>query len=181
MMKKALCFILILVIAPAAYATVSTRVCRADGNTLLELADPGVPFVYRPIMAGTHLTIIVSSDTSDYVDDSLYILDANQDYGRLYGRGPYNEDTGDWEGSHLPAAGEMAAVMYFQGNLEVDGQEYDARGFEFFSDPDAAIPGDWFIVDYNAISAGPCAVAFYDSSIDWLRPQYQIYFTFYPG
>jgi hypothetical protein len=174
--KRLIFFTLLLVAAPAAYAEVSTRVCLADGNTPLKLADPCIPFVYRPIMAGTHLTIIINSDTSDYWDGELSLWDANQDNGRLYGR-DYSEETLDWAGSRFPAAGEAAAVWNFAENEIVDGQEHDAQGFRFSDDPETAIPGDWFIIDYNAISAGPCSVVFYDNSIDWEHPLYQISFT----
>ena len=97
--KRLIFFILLLVTAPAAHAEVFTRVCLADGNTPLGLADPCIPFVYRPIMAGTHLTIIVSSDISeDYWGGGLYISDPYRDYGVLT------------EGSSLEAAGPGAFV-----------------------------------------------------------------------
>ncbi len=166
--KRLFFFTLLLVAtAPAAHAEVFTRVCQADGNTPLELADPCIPFVYRPIMVGTHLTIIISSDTSDIWDGGeLAIWDANQNYGVLSG------------GSQLPAAGDMAIVWPVEELEEVNGQEHDASGFQFSgSGDDTALVGDWFIVDYNAISVGTCSVIFYNWDVDFDNPLYQMSFT----
>ena len=175
-MKRLISFIILLIAAPAAHAEVFTRVCLADGNTPLELADPCIPFVYRPIMVGTHLTIIINSDTDGSWDGGeLTIWDANQNYGVLSGR-DYNDETLDWKGSRFPAAGEMAAVWDFAENEEVDGQMHDAKGFRMYGD-DNAVVGDWFIIDYNAINVGFCSVIFYDRSVDWEHPLYKMYFT----
>lgn len=163
MMKKLIPFIFILMLAvtPALYAQVSTRVCLADGSTPLELADPCIPFVYRPIMVGTHLTIIINSDADGYWDGGeLSLWDANQNYGALPGA------------SQLPAAGETALVWPFQENE----QEHDANGFRFMGDENASA-GDWFIVDYIATDVGFCSVVFYDWFVDWDNPLYEISFT----
>jgi hypothetical protein len=175
-MKKLILFILMLAVTPALCAQVSTRVCLADGNTPLELADPCIPFVYRPIMVGTHLTIIINSDPNDYWEGELAIWDANRDYGRLYGR-DYNIETSDWQGSRFPAAGSMAVVWDFVAPETVDEQAHDANGFWFYGDADNAIPGDWFIVDYNAVGLGACSVIFYDWIVDLEHPLYQMSFT----
>ena len=160
-MKRLIPFILLLVAAPAAHAEVFTRVCLSDGNTPLELADPCIPLVYRPIMVGTHLTIIISSDTNNiWSGGELSLWDANQNYGILSG------------GSQLPAAGDMAAVDSIQ---EFEGV-HDANGFVFLggNNPSA---GDWFIVDYNAIGLGTCSVIFYNWDVDWDNPLYEMSFT----
>jgi hypothetical protein len=160
--KRLISFVVLLIAtAPAAHAEVFTRVCLADGYTPLGLADPCIPLVYRPIMVGTHLTIIISSDTSDIWDGGeLSLWDANQNYGILSG------------GSQLPAAGDNAAVYLFQ---ELEG-EHDANGFRFLGG-DNPSAGDWFIVDYNAISAGACSVIFYNWDVDWNNPLYAMSFT----
>jgi len=164
-MKKLIPFILMLAITPAVCAQVSTKVCLADGNTPLELADPNVPFVYRPIMVGTHLTIIISSDVDGpWENGELSLWDANQNYGFLPGS------------SQLPAAGDMAMVWYFQEYEEVNGQVHDANGFRF-SAGDDAIVGDWFSTDYNAINVGFCSVIFYDRTVNWDIPLYEMSFT----
>ena len=176
-MKRLISFIILLIAASAAHADVFTRVCLADGNTPLGLADPRIPFVYRPIMVGTHLTIIINSDANGNWDNGgeLSIWDTNQNYGRLYGR-DYNEETHDWKGSRFPASGDMAVVWDFAETETVDGQEHDANGFRFYGSDDA-IAGDWFITDYNAIDTGSCSVIFYDRSVNWDNPLYQMSFT----
>jgi hypothetical protein len=154
-MKKLIPFILMLAVTPALYAQVSTRVCLADGNTPLELvADP---CVYRPIMVGTHLTIIVHSGTSEDWTGSLYIEDPYMDYGTLFGR-DYNEMTFNWDGSRLEAAGLGASVM--------DQEEDFKSGFELATGTENIIPGDWFIIDYNATNVGDCDVSFYDYAVE---------------
>lgn len=175
-MKKLFLIILILAEASVAKADVSTRVCLADGNTPLALADPCIPLVYRPIMVGTRLTIIVDSNADGYWDGGeLTIWDANQNRGVLYGR-DYNDETLDWEGSRFPAAGETAIVWDFAETEIVDRQEHDARGFRF-AGSDLATAGDWFIIDYNAIDVGTCSVIFYDWVVGWEHPLYEMSFT----
>jgi hypothetical protein len=157
-MKRLISFIVLLIVAPAAHAKILTRVCLADGNTPLELADPCIPFVYRPIMVGTHLTIIVSSDTGgDYWGGGLYIEDPYMDYGTLFGR-DYNVTTYDWMGSHLEAAGTGATVWYYSESYK--------SGFELATDYENATAGDWFIIDYNATNVGDCNVSFYDYDVE---------------
>jgi hypothetical protein len=170
--KRLISFIMLLVAAPAAHAEVFIRVCLADGNTPLKLADPCIPFVYRPIMVGTHLTIIVSSDTGGrYWGGGLYIFDPYRDYGVLIGK-DYNETTSDWEGSHLEAAGPGATVW--------DMPESFKSGFELATDVENTIPGDWFIIDYNATNVGDCNVWLYDYEFSFDEPNYAMAFTHVP-
>jgi hypothetical protein len=157
-----------------AIGEVSTRVCLADGETPLELADPNIPFVYRDIMVGTKLTIIVSSDVAEYWGDgfgnnggSLAIDDEYWDYGVLSARDP--KIGSDWSGSHFPAAGNQAAVHDWE-NAGIDG-------FDLYTGSTAIEAGDWFIIDYNATSEGICKVGFYDHRIDWFVPIYYLSFN----
>jgi hypothetical protein len=150
----------------------SVRVCLSDGDTPLELADPCVPWVYRDIMVGTHLTIIVDSNEDglwDYGEVSIW--DANRNYGVLSGR-DYNEATHNWEGSRFPAAGDDAKVEDYESS--------DANAFQFHTGHDAVV-GDWFIIDYNATSIGACQVAFLDCDFDWDVPLYEMSFTHVPS
>ena len=167
-MKRLTFCIALLSVVSAVQAEIFTTVYMADGNTPLELVDP---YVYRPIMAGTHLIIIVSSDTNDYWFGTLTIWDANQNNGQLYAR-DYNDETSDWKGSRFPAAGDGAAVWDYAGNAE----EHNYIGFELVGgDPSLnAIPGNWFIIDYNAIASGNCTVKFYDGNLD---VEYPLFFT----
>lgn len=170
-MKRFFFFIVFLVAAPAAQAEIFTRVCLADGNTPLGLADPCIPFVYRPIMVGTHLTIIVSSDTGGLMwTGGMYINDPYRDYGLLNGR-DLNEATNDYEGSHFEAAGPTATVKGQQDSYE--------SGFELSSD-DYCVLGDWFVIDYNAIKVGDCNVWLYDYNFSYDDPNYVMSFTHVP-
>lgn len=138
-------------VIPMVRGEISTTVFLADGNTPLEIVDPNIPHVYRDIMVGTKLKIIISSDTNEYWEGgSLGIEDVNLRYG-LSAIGPEISD--DWSGSHLPAAGYPAKVF---------DVEYPAYGFDLYVGPHDRQAGDWFIIDYNAINIGDCNVGFYD-------------------
>lgn len=157
-------------VAQIAMGGVSTRVYLADGNTPLELADPNIPFEYRDIMVGTKLTIIVSSDANGYWGGDLVIAGEDRNYGLLSAR-DYNETTLDWAGSRFPAAGNMACVWDL---LEPSVQRIH---LECIRSPEA---GDWFIIDYTAISVGACNVAFYDHAVSWFDPIYYLTFSHVP-
>lgn len=151
-MKKLTILALFLVMTPVAMGEVSTRVCLADANTPLELADPNIPFIYRDIMVGTKLTIIIESNNAEQWDGGLFIAGIDRDYGVLSGR-DYNDTTLDWEGSRFEAAGDGARVY--------DWLDVIQSGFDFYGHR-SAVAGDWFIIDYNATSVGNCNVGFYD-------------------
>jgi len=57
---------LAIALAPAALAKVWTTVYGCDGVTPLEAVDPNHPTVYRDIMVGTRLVLVVSSDQDEY-------------------------------------------------------------------------------------------------------------------
>ena len=166
-MKKLTTLVLFLSVASTATGAVSTRVCLADGNTPLELADANIPFVYRDIMVGTKLTIIVDSNIAEYWTGSLAIADANMNYGVLSGRGPLV--SGDWSGSHFDSAGNEAVVW--------DWEELCIDGFDLYTGSTNIEVGDWFIIDYNALEIGNCNVGFYDHSVSWFEPIYYLTFS----
>jgi hypothetical protein len=151
-MKRLTVLVLFLGLASMAMGEVSTRVYLADANTPLELADPNVPYVYRDIMVGTKLVIIVDSNVAEHWDGGLFIPGTDKDYGVLSGR-DYNDTTLDWEGSRLEAAGDRARVFDCQDDIR--------SGFDLYGHRSAAA-GDWFIIDYTATSVGTCNVGFYD-------------------
>jgi hypothetical protein len=173
MMKILQVLALSILITSVAMGYKSARVCRSDGNTPLELADPCVPWVYRDIMVETHLTIIVSSpDDGLWEYGELSIWGTDRDYGVLSGR-DYNEGPPpNWEGSIFPAAGEEALVQ--------DSPESDVFRFTFYAGHDA-VDGNWFIIDYNAINVGSCQVAFFDGDFSWDEPLYWMLFTHVPS
>ena len=167
MMKKVTPLVLIFATATVCTGEVFPQVYLADSNTPLPLRDPNIPFVYQDIMVGTKLTIIVDSNVAEYWNGSLAIADANMDLGVLSAREPQNE--GDWKGSHLLAAGKEGAVY--------DWEEAGIDGFDLYTGSAGIQAGDWFIIDYNAISIGTCNVGFYDYSISWDRPIYYLKFS----
>jgi len=166
-MKMLTITVLLLTFSSIAAGEVSTRVCLADANTPLELADPNVPFVYRDIMVGTKLTIIVDSNIAESWYGSLYIGITDWDYGVLSAR-DYNDTTLDWEGSRFEAAGDKAWVRIFQDVV--------ISGFELRSH-NSAVVGDWFVLDYTATNIGVCKVDFYDYSLSWDYPIYSHVFS----
>jgi hypothetical protein len=166
-MKNLITVVILLAFSSIAVGEISTRVCLADANTPLELADPNIPFVYRDIMVGTKLTIIVDSNFAGYWVGGLYIGSTDRDYGVLSAR-DYNDITHDWEGSHFEVAGDKAKVQYVQDVVN--------SGFELSTDRNA-VAGDWFILDYNATNIGVCKVDFYDYSISWYDPIYSHVFS----
>jgi hypothetical protein len=137
---------------------ISTRVVFRDNNAPLELIDPCIPHVYCPVVFGTELYIIVSSDTNGNWGNGggLYIADPYRDYGILS------------NGSPLPAAGENAVVWPWEDDF--------MSGFDMYTDS-VATAGDWFIIDYNAINVGNCYVEFYDYNISWSEPVYNMTIT----
>jgi hypothetical protein len=154
--------------ASAVVGEVSTRVCLSDGNTPLELADPCIPFVYRDVMVGTRLTIIVISDTDGYWPCDLAVRGEDRDYGLLLGR-DFNESSEHYDGSIFEnALGHEGYVYLWHDEFsEIDG-------FSYTGDP-CAVAGDWLIFDYNATNVGGCNVELYEwFSID---PTYELSFT----
>jgi len=170
--KKLAAFAVVLSISSLAAAEVSIRVCLADGNTPLEPADANTPFVYRDIMVGTKLTIIVASDAAGSWAGGLYIEGIDRNYGDLSARG-YNDTTRDWEGSRFEAAGQRARVR----NVE----DFLNSGFELKSHS-TAVAGDWFIIDYTATAVGSCGVSFYDYAIpeNMFLPVHELVFSHVP-
>jgi len=170
-MKNLTSVVLLLVFSSIAAGEVSTRVCLADANTPLELTDPNVPFVYRDIMVGTKLTIIVYSDIGgEFIFEQGYDLAIQgeyMDYGLLSAR-DYNDITGCWEGSILEAASSFACVY--------EWVEMGIHGFNLQSDIKSE-PGDWFIIDYTATSMGVCEIVFYDRNVSWVEPKYNLIFS----
>ena len=154
-MRMLLALTVITILAPMAVAKVWTTVYRCDETTPLALVDPNHPGVYRDIMVGTKLVIVISSDTSEYLGGQLRLSWDDEKYASLSGRGYTVGPTGpNYAGSRLEAAGNHAGVYDY-----VDPR---GIGLEFVSDLMDAVPGDWFVVDYHAEQAGSSDVGLYD-------------------
>lgn len=152
-MERLAVFALILCVSSIAIAEITTTVYLADEKTPLDLADPNVPFIYRDIMVGAKLAIVVSSNAAEKWSGALQMADADRDYGAISAR-DHNDVTHDWEGSHLEAAGIRAGVDRSAGSLRTS--------FSLSTDR-APVPGDWFVIDYIATNVGNCVVSLYHS------------------
>jgi len=157
-MAKALPFFAIfLCIGSAALGEVSAEIRLPDGSRLSEPAE---------VMAGTQLSIVVSSDVAKRRFVTLSLEDANSDYAVLYGR-DFNDDPEgpflySYEGSCLPAAGKYAAVQ--------DWEETGVEGLKLRTGEYYIARDDWFVVDYNDVNTGHCEVVF--SVYDPIGPEF---------
>ena len=168
-MKKLFVLALAVALTSVAAARVWVTVYRYDGKTPLAAVDSNHPDVYRDIMVGTRLTLVISSDAADKWSGDLKISQDEVPYAQLSGRGfTYVFSRPDsktkiptYKDSCFDAAGTGATVMnwvdsYFVGFFfDNDTNPYHANGGH------PAYPGDWFVVDYHAEQAGECKVEFY--------------------
>jgi len=145
-------FALVVGVNSIAMGNVSATVYLADANTPLEWADPNVPFLYRDIMVGTKLTIIVRSDSNDIWSGRLEISGPDVNYGVLSAR-DYSDVTLVWEGSVLDAAGDGGVVWESGDSFKTAISMLNGYN---------SVPGDWFVVDYIATNVGSCTVGFYE-------------------
>ena len=156
-MKKLVVLGLAAVLTPATWAKVWTTVYRCDGVTPLEAVDPNHPTVYRDIMVGTRLVLVVSSDQGEYWWGRLLLSQEDAPYGELRGRG-YVAIPANYKDSCLASAGKGARA------IPVDN--FEVVGFDIATSPSRPVlPGDWFVVDYYAEQVGTCHVGLYNSSI----------------
>jgi hypothetical protein len=160
-MKTLLVLVFAVAFAPVTLAGVWTAVYRCDETTPLAAVDPNYPTVYRDIMVGTKLTLVISSDAGTDWWGALALSWDDWNYGTVTARG-YNEETASFDGSCLPAAGRQP--------LAVDIPDANTIGFQFGAGLGAAA-GRWFIVDYHAERVGSCNVGFYDGDYSWDVPR----------
>jgi hypothetical protein len=146
--------ILVGLLASTCSAQVSAHACLTDETTPLALADPNVPDVYRDIMVGTRLTILITSGIESSWSGALWLSRPNLDSAVVSARG-YNpaSRSGNYEGSCLPAAGMDALVT--------DYMDTAGLSFDLLSSRDATA-GPWFVLDYHALSVGTCSIGLYD-------------------
>jgi len=176
-MRRLLMVTIITVLAPVAVAKVWTSVYCCDETIPLAAVDPNRPGVYRDIMVGTPLVIVISSDTGGYSVGLLSLSWDDAQYAKLSGRGhtivpgvfrPYYTD------SCLAAAGEGATAQ--------DCTDPRGVGLEFDTSTYAPVaPGDWFIFDYRAERVGSCDVELYDLFANSDVPIETLSFTHVPS
>ena len=170
-MNKLLTLILALAIVPIAAGQVTLKVYEADEVT---------PFnSNEAIMAGTKLTLIVSSDSNDYWSGGLFITGQDRALGTLAGR-DLEPNTRDWTGSHYDDAGDLAKVTAWKDSSIWGFDVHTFYPVDGKSENSSTVPGDWFIIDYYADEVGDCNVGFYDYSISWDDPNYDITFSHIP-
>lgn len=156
-MKKLLVPIVIVLVAPLALGRVWTTVYRCDEKTPLAAVDPNHPTVYRDIMVGTKLVIVISSDTAEPWSGTLQLAREDEECGVLSGRGCGPATLGplvQCPASCLPAAGRRPAA-YPTGDSFMVGLGLDNDWGTPKMRPTA---GDWFVVDYSAKGVGVCDV-----------------------
>lgn len=154
-MRLFLAMVFIAVLASVTQGKVWSTVYRCDEKTPLVAIDPNYPTVYREVMVGTHLVIVISSDTAGYWFGSLWTSPEDVEDATLDGRG-YVAKPRNYRDSCLKGAGEEAQVLPF---YNING-----RGYQLWTTPDWGLPGrdtsagDWFILDYHARQVGLCDV-----------------------
>lgn len=134
-----------------AAATVTVDVYEADSTTL---------FDNRNIMVGTELKLIVASDANDFWSGGLFIDGGNRNLAVLSGSGK-DPNSRDYSDSHWDDAGPEALVTRWEDSV--------IEGFDLFSDSNC-VPGDWFVIDYTALTPGDPNVGFYEYSVSWDDP-----------
>lgn len=151
--------ILLCLTAPAAATPTEMYITPylADTNEPIALADPNLPYVYPEMMAGTQLTLVISSNIprERWGGMGIFILESSWEQGQLFGR-DYNEITTFYDGSALPAAGPNPLV----GDNYVQIRNEWAFGLEFSIFKPGADVGDWFVVDFNSYEPGECVLYF---------------------
>jgi len=163
--------------ATATWARVWPVVYRYDEKTPLEVVDANGPTVFRDIMAGTRLTIILRSDQAEYLCGGLVMSWDDIIYGDIMARGAHDEFW-RYADSCLYDAGSEARTSPMDDSY--------SHGFQFNSTYTkdhrrrTAVPGDWFIMDYRALQAGSCAIGFYNYMVDEFAPQETLSFHHVP-
>lgn len=165
-------------VTTAAWAKVWPVVYLYDEKTPLEVVDANGPTVFRDIMVGTRLTIILRSDQTEYFCGGL-VMDWNDIvYGDMVARGTHDKFW-NWADSCLYDSGSDSRTWRMDDSY--------SHGFQFIStefggDPRFrdAVPGDWFIMDYHALQAGSCTIGFYDYMVDEFAPQDTLSFHHVP-
>lgn len=183
-MRKLFVPIVIVLLAPMALANVWTTVYRCDEKTPLAAVDPNHPAVYRDIMVGARLVLVVSSDKAQYWWGGLLLSQDDAPYATLSGRDCAPPDPGNLEecrGSCLPAAGKSAKATPMSDPWNVGLDLNSGRASGKTHPEDWAAAGDWFVIDYRAQRAGTCTVGLYDYSLSFDEPIATLAFTHVPS
>lgn len=154
-------------------ADVSVTVYLPCGQTPLEPVDPNFPHVYRAIMVGTRLELLVISGAHGPWQGGLLMMWDDWERGTLSCRElDPNDPLGDCGGSILEAAGERSVASPYR--------DADRVGFDLLAHKSAGA-GDWFVLDYHAEQLGLCDVGLYDLVVDFNTPMEILSFTHVPS
>ena len=130
------------------------RVYLEDGLTPLgpvegypspDCNEPDAAFVYTPVGVGTKLTLVVTSSRAGAWNSDLLMRAPYRSRGRITCRGNGCAD------SLLPAAGTRT-LLYSWADGTFSGLSHSGHH--------TAVPGDWYIVDFEATAPGRCIVEF---------------------
>lgn len=150
-MKRVICTFFCLLTGLAA-AAVQVRI--SDPNSL-------EPIDLSEVMVGSRISLVVHSDANDFWSGGVFIEGPDRAVGLLAARDK-DPNSRDWSGSHLSDAGAEAYVTEWKDSL--------IWGFELFPDNFERSPGNWFVIDYDAVAEGPCRVNVYDYNDSWTIP-----------
>ncbi len=178
--------ILVVALAAPLGAKVWVTAYRCDEVTPLAAVDPNHPTVYRDIMVGTRLALIISSDAPAFWLGRLLLPWDYEQNALLTGRGLTPPPPGvpaysTYQDSRFDAAGTRASVRDFENvrgiglEFRSDYTPYLVPGFH------PAYPGDWFVVDYRARQTGVARVDLYDSFASPSGPIQTLSFTHVPS
>ena len=112
----------------------------------------------------------------------MFVAGENRALGTLTGRGldPNDPNARDHSDSHYEDAGGFAIVTAWK-----DSSIWGFDLFTFYpvdsnSDNNSTVPGEWFIIDYEADEVGICNIGFYDYSVSWSDAIYFLSFSHSP-
>jgi len=139
-----------------------TSLLRGEVTTGVFFADSNSPVEYQEIMVGTELAIVISSDSAEYWEGSIALMDESQNKAIL--------------------SNAKAFIAAGMENLVQDWNNVGIQGYDLKSGVFAVQTGDWFIVNYSATEVGDCNVAFFDeiSYSPPYVPTYNIEFSHVP-
>lgn len=151
-------------LATAAVAAVTVDLYPADASTPLPLRDPNSPGLYRDIMVGTELSVVVSSSVAEPWDGMLWFPQDSWPVASIAAR-DYSDEALSYVGSCLEAAGFFSRVAVAADDLG-DRFNLSAAG--------NPVAGDWFVLDYRAEAVGTCYLGLYQFGPDPNAPPFPV-------
>ena len=151
-MKRDFLIVLMFGLIGVTLAESTINVYQADGIT---------PYYNNTLMEGSQLTLLITTDCNDYWSGGVFIANDNRLLGELNGIDT-DPNTRDWDGSHYDNAGYYANITSWKDS--------NIWGYDLYGSDVNSVPGDWFIINYEAIGAGDPNVWFLDYNNSWKIP-----------